>query len=68
MRAALVAGVDGILGECGGVLACGTCHAYLDAAFADKVAPMQAEEADLLALASDRRANGVILQLPASQP
>ena len=82
MRVALVSGVDGIAGECGGCLVCGTCHAYLDEAYAGRLPPMQDKEDDLLVFASDRRTNsrlccqivmsedldGLILQLPASQP
>ena len=30
MRVATSAGIEGILGECGGGCACGTCHIYID--------------------------------------
>ena len=82
MVAALVHGVEGIAGECGGGLVCGTCHAYVDVAFADKLPPVQDKEDDLLVFASDRRAesrlccqivmtgdlDGIVLRLPPSQP
>jgi len=82
MHAALVNGIDGILGECGGGGVCGTCHAYIEAAFADKVPPMGANEDDLLEFAGDRRddsrlccqltmteeLDGVTVRLPVSQP
>ena len=37
MELAVANGVPGILAECGGACACGTCHIYFDDAFADKV-------------------------------
>lgn len=30
MRGALYNGIEGIVGECGGGLACATCHCYVD--------------------------------------
>lgn len=33
MRAATQAGVTGIIGDCGGNLACSTCHVYVDENF-----------------------------------
>ena len=55
MHAALAAGVDGILGECGGALACGTCHVYVAEQFQPLLAPPSAEEQALLHYASARR-------------
>ena len=44
MRGALAGGVEGIVGECGGGLACATCHCYVDAAWAERVgAPSETE-------------------------
>jgi 2Fe-2S ferredoxin len=37
MHGALYNGVEGILGECGGALACATCHCYIDEAWLAKV-------------------------------
>ncbi len=37
MEVAVRNGVPGILAECGGACACGTCHIYFDEAFAEKV-------------------------------
>ncbi len=49
MRGAVNNGVEGIVGECGGGLACATCHCYVDAAWADKVGgPSSDDERDML--------------------
>jgi 2Fe-2S ferredoxin len=33
MQTAVVNGVDGIVGECGGSMMCATCHVYIDPAW-----------------------------------
>jgi len=49
MRGAVNNGVEGIVGECGGGLACATCDCYVDAAWADKVGgPSSDDERDML--------------------
>ena len=49
MHGALYNGVEGIVGECGGALACATCHCYIDEAWTDRVGgPASPEEADML--------------------
>ncbi|MBY0421687.1 MAG: 2Fe-2S iron-sulfur cluster binding domain-containing protein [Parvularculaceae bacterium] len=49
MHGAVYNGVEGIVGECGGGLACATCHCYVDAAWTDKVGgPASKDEADML--------------------
>ena len=49
MHGALYSGVEGIVGECGGALACATCHCYIDEAWMDKVGgPSSQAELDML--------------------
>ena len=82
MRGALDNGVEGIVGECGGGLACATCHCYVDDAWADKLpAPEQAELDMLDCTTSERRASsrlscqivmgpaldGLVVRLPEAQ-
>lgn len=44
MRGALYNDVEGIVGECGGGLACATCHCYIDEAWIAKTGePSEAE-------------------------
>jgi 2Fe-2S ferredoxin len=44
MRGALYNGVEGIVGECGGGLACATCHCYVDEQWAGRLPePSEAE-------------------------
>ena len=49
-------GFDELLALCGGCCSCATCHVHVDAAFADKLPPMSADEDDLLDSSSDRDA------------
>jgi 2Fe-2S ferredoxin len=48
MQAAIGAGVDGIVGECGGQAMCATCHVYIDADWADRLPPMTDDEDEML--------------------
>nr|WP_064569176.1 2Fe-2S iron-sulfur cluster-binding protein [Gordonia sp. LAM0048] len=48
MSAAVQNGVPGIVGDCGGSLACSTCHVYVDAAFLDAVGEPDEDENDML--------------------
>src|SRR3546814_7667183 len=40
--------VKGIVGECGGGLACATCHCYVDEAWLDRVSPPSDAEKEML--------------------
>jgi 2Fe-2S ferredoxin len=56
MLAAVFANLRGIAGECGGVLACATCHVYVDPAFAERLPPPSADERAMLeTVAAERR-------------
>jgi ferredoxin, 2Fe-2S len=74
--------IDGIVAECGGGLACATCHCYVDEAWAAKVGePSETENEMLEAAASERKAtsrlscqinvtdelNGIVIYLPETQ-
>jgi 2Fe-2S ferredoxin len=49
MRGALNHDLPGIVGECGGGLACATCHCYVDAAWTAKTGgPSSQDEIDML--------------------
>ena len=41
-------GVPGIDADCGGACACSTCHAYIDAAWVEKVPEVDPMEEDML--------------------
>lgn len=53
MQGALFNEVEGIVGECGGALACATCHCYIDEAWGDKVGLAASQgERDMLEIAA----------------
>lgn len=82
MRAAVDNRVPGIVGECGGEMACGTCHSYLDEPWLSLAGPRSAFEEGMLALSDNQRPNsrlacqikaserldGIVVRMPASQP
>ncbi|PHP68491.1 (2Fe-2S)-binding protein [Zhengella mangrovi] len=58
MQTAVDHGIDGIVGECGGSMACATCHVFVDEAFlAATGEKSDSEEAMLEGAASDVRPN-----------
>jgi 2Fe-2S ferredoxin len=58
MRGALYNGIEGIVGECGGGLACATCHCYVDEKWLDRLdAPAEAELQMLESAACEVRPN-----------
>ena len=82
MAAAVRNGVAGILGECGGSLACCTCHVHLDDDWRGRIGPVSDFENEMLEMtASPREAGsrlccqievdgtleGMRLRLPATQ-
>ena len=81
MRLALSEGVPGIEGICGGVLACATCHVYVDEAWVDRLAPPDDEETLMLEFVREFRTtsrlccqitprdelDGLIVHVPDSQ-
>jgi ferredoxin, 2Fe-2S len=83
MRGALANNIEGIVGECGGGLACATCHCYIDDAWTDVVgSPATDAERDMLECAAEpAQANsrlscqitvsdaldGLVVRLPAAQ-
>lgn len=83
MHGALYNGVEGIVGECGGALACATCHCYIDSAWTDRVGgPATQQEREMLESAVaevtpasrltcqvivDERLDGLIVHMPDRQ-
>lgn len=73
--------IDGILGECGGVMSCATCHCYVDPAWADKIPEPSELEEDMLGMVVEPQENsrlscqiemtealdGIVVRLPRSQ-
>ena len=52
MQTAVAHDVDGIVGECGGSMACATCHVYVDETFAERLKDRSDGEGDLLECAA----------------
>lgn len=48
MELALINDVPGILGLCGGICSCATCHVHVAEEWIDRLPPASAEERDML--------------------
>ena len=48
-------GVTGVVGECGGAAACGTCHLYVDPDWLDRLPEPDSIELDMLEMLEDTR-------------
>jgi 2Fe-2S ferredoxin len=57
MEVAVDNDINGMVAECGGACACATCHTYIDAAWLNRIPPMQDMEDAMLDSALDRRPN-----------
>jgi ferredoxin, 2Fe-2S len=55
MQGATQAGVEAVAADCGGSLTCATCHIYVDAAWADKLPPPNADELSMLDMTAEPR-------------
>jgi 2Fe-2S ferredoxin len=53
MRAAVDHGVPKIIGECGGELACATCHVFVDPEWFDRLTPANDDELAMLQVTSE---------------
>ena len=61
-------GFDEMLALCGGCCSCATCHVHVDAAFADKLPAISADEDDLLDSSDHRDGNSRLsCQLPVTE-
>ena len=82
MEAALQNGIEGIDGDCGGAVACGTCHVYVSPEWMDRTGPAHSDdEREMLGLTDSVRDNsrlacqivlddeldGLVLITPAAQ-
>lgn len=47
--------VSGIVGDCGGFMACATCHVHVEPEWLDAVGPASDEEREMIALTMDPR-------------
>jgi len=58
MMAATGHGIDGIVGDCGGVMSCATCHVFVEPAFAGLLPPPVGTEDQMLDYtAAERQTN-----------
>lgn len=52
MYTAQAHGITGIVGECGGAMACATCHCHVDPAWQEATGPRRDGEEDMLGCAA----------------
>lgn len=82
MRGAVNNGIDAIVAECGGGLACATCHCIVDDAWAERVGGPSEPEQEMLEFAAvgrqpasrlscqivvDQSLDGLVVHLPETQ-
>jgi 2Fe-2S ferredoxin len=81
MEVGVQAGIDEIIGECGGACSCATCQVYVAPEWFDRLPPLGPMEGDMLDFAVDPRPNsrlscqislsdeldGLVVETPASQ-
>jgi 2Fe-2S ferredoxin len=81
MEGSILNDVPGIIGLCGGICSCATCHCYIGPEWAEKLSPPSQGELTMLERAADRRADsrlgcqivvadaidGIVVRLPAHQ-
>lgn len=81
MEAAVKNNIPGIMGDCGGAGACGTCHVYVDARWVEKTGARSDMEEDMLECAEEMKPTsrlscqiqidegfeGLIIRLPRTQ-
>lgn len=81
MQAATENGIDGIVGECGGVCSCATCHVYVEPDWFQALPPADDLEESMLDVVRDPMENsrlscqikmtealdGLVVHLPISQ-
>jgi len=58
MQTAVGNGIDGIVGECGGSLACATCHVVVEPDWLSKLPPVSDMENEMLDFAATERQPG----------
>lgn len=82
MQAAMAAGIEGIVAECGGSAMCATCHVYVDPDYLEHMPEAQEIEDEMLECATSERLgnsrlscqlimteelDGLVVHLPESQ-
>jgi 2Fe-2S ferredoxin len=58
MQGAVNNAIEGVVAECGGGLACATCHCYVDDVWIDQVDPPSEAEMQMLESTSSERKRG----------